>query len=208
MGAGGGVLNAVDQLLSPGSRAAGDVGGDQPGVLAGQVRGNAGPLAGGDGDDSTVFSDYRRCPIERVSWNEADAFIGRLNGRSGGSRHRGPTEAEWEYAARAGSAGDRYGNLDKIAWCGYNSGRRTQPVGQKAPNAWGLHDMLGNVWEWVRDQSGSHPGSRETDPLGSGSGSSWVYPGGSWRNLTGGAGRRVTATTIPATAVAFWASAY
>ena len=97
-----------------------------------------------------------------------------------------PTEAEWEYAARAGTAGDRYGNLDAIAWYGRNSGRRTQPVGQKAPNAWGLHDMLGNVWEWVQDRSGSHPGGKVTDPRGSGVGSSRVYKGGSWRNLEGG----------------------
>ncbi len=138
------------------------------------------------GTNPSLFSGCGRCPVEQVSWNEAQAFVGTLNERAGGSRYRMPTEAEWEYAARAGTAGARYGNLDAIAWYGRNSGRRTQPVGQKAPNAWGLHDMLGNVWEWVQDRSGSHPGAEVTDPQGSGVGSSRVYKGGSWRNLEGG----------------------
>ena len=91
------------------------------------------------------------CPVEDVSWNDAQEFIGRLNARGGGNRYRLPTEAEWEYAARAGTTGDRYGNVDAIGWNGDNSGRRTHPVGQKGPNGWGLHDMLGNVSEWVED---------------------------------------------------------
>ena len=91
------------------------------------------------------------CPVERVSWNDAQEFIGRLNARGGGNRYRLPTEAEWEYAARAGTTGDRYGNVDAIGWYRDNSGRRTHPVGQKGPNGWGLHDMLGNVSEWVED---------------------------------------------------------
>ena len=91
------------------------------------------------------------CPVEQVSWDNAQEFIGRLNARAGGVRYRLPTEAEWEYAARAGTSGDRYGNLDAIAWYDGNSGGRTHPVGQKAPNAWGLHDMHGNVGEWVED---------------------------------------------------------
>ena len=93
-----------------------------------------------------------QCPVEQVSWNDTQEFIGRLNGRAGGNRYRLPTEAEWEYAARAGTTGDRYGNLDAIAWYGGNNSEfGTNPVGQKAPNAWGLHDMIGNVWEWVED---------------------------------------------------------
>ena len=86
------------------------------------------------------------CPVEQVSWDDVQAFIAKLNAREGGQRYRLPTEAEWEYAARAGTSGDRYGNLDAIAWYVDNSRDRTHPVGQKAPNAWGLHDMLGNVW--------------------------------------------------------------
>ena len=117
----------------------------------------------------------RSCPVELVTWEDAQEFIGRLNGRSGGNRYRLPTEAEWEYAARAGTTGDRYGNLDAIAWYRDNSRYRTHPVGQKAPNAWGLHDMLGNVEEWVEDRYGDYPGGAVTDPRGPGSGLYQVY---------------------------------
>ena len=117
-----------------------------------------------------------------MSWDDAQEFIWSLNGRAGGSRYRLPTGAEWEYAARGGTVGDRYGNLDAIAWYGGNSGDRTQPVGQKAPNAWGLHDMLGNVWEWVQDWHGDYPGGAVTDPRGPGSGSDRVIRGGSGFN--------------------------
>ena len=75
-----------------------------------------------------------------------------------------PTEAEWEYAARAGSTGVRYGNLDEIAWYGGNSGNKSQEVGQKAPNAFGLYDILGNTWQWVADWNGPLPPSQQTDP--------------------------------------------
>ena len=131
------------------------------------------------GTNPSGFSGCEQCPVEQVSWNAAQDFIGSLNARSGGNRYRLPTEAEWEYAARAGTTGDRYGNLDAIAWCG-NSGNRTQPVGQKAPNAFGLHDMIGNVWEWVDDRYGYYPGGAVTDPQGPTSGFSGVYRGGSW----------------------------
>ena len=123
------------------------------------------------GTNPSEFSGCGRCPVEMVSWNDAQEFVGRLNGRAGGSRYRLPTEAEWEYAARAGTTGDRYGNLDAIAWYRGTNGDRTHPVGQKAPNAWGLHDMLGNVWEWVQDWYGRYPGGTVTDPRGPGSGS-------------------------------------
>ncbi len=133
------------------------------------------------GTNPSEFSGCGRCPVEMVSWNDAQEFIGRLNGRSGGSRYRLPTEAEWEYAARAGTTGDRYAaNLGAIAWSGENSGGSTHPVGQKAPNAWGLHDMLGNVWEWVQDWYGRYPGGTVTDPQGPSSGSHRVNRGGGW----------------------------
>jgi formylglycine-generating enzyme required for sulfatase activity len=89
-------------------------------------------------------------PVETVSKNEAHDFLGRLNAKNDGYRYRLPTEAEWEYAARAGGA--QSASLDEVAWYGSNSGDETHPVGQKKPNAWGLYDMLGNVREWVEDQ--------------------------------------------------------
>ena len=125
------------------------------------------------------------CPVENVLWDDVQEFIRKLNARAGGNRYRLPTEAEWEYAARAGTTGDRYGNLDAIAWYEDNSGRRTHPVGRKAPNAWGLHDMLGNVWEWVEDWYGDYPGGTVTDPTGSGSGWVRMLRGGSWVNIAG-----------------------
>jgi formylglycine-generating enzyme required for sulfatase activity len=83
-------------------------------------------------------------PVETVSWNEADSYCRAIGGRL-------PTEKEWEYAARAGTAGETYGNLDDIAWYNNNSGNTTHPVGQKKPNAFGLYDMLGNVFQWMDD---------------------------------------------------------
>ena len=122
------------------------------------------------------------CPVERVSWNDVQEFIRTLNERERGTgyEYRLPREAEWEYAARAGTTGERHGDLDAIAWYRGNSGGRTHPVGQKEPNAFGLHDMLGNVWEWVGDRFGRYPGGSVTDPVGSESGSLRVLRGGSW----------------------------
>ena len=120
------------------------------------------------------------CPVENVSWEDAKEFIRRLNAMDGAGTYGLPTEAEWEYAARAGTTGDRYGNLDAIAWCGENIAGRTHPVGGKAPNAFGLHDIIGNVHEWVEDRYGPYPGEAVTDPEGAGSGSLRVFRGGSW----------------------------
>jgi formylglycine-generating enzyme required for sulfatase activity len=121
-------------------------------------------------------------PVENVSWNDVQEFLQRLNTRNDGYRYRLPTEAEWEYAARAGSKSARYGELNAVAWYDDNSGKETHPEGQKQPNAWGLYDMLGNVWEWVQDwYSGSYyQQSPGTDPQGPSSGSSRVLRGGSW----------------------------
>ena len=120
------------------------------------------------------------CPVETVSWDDVQEFIGKLNAAVGEERYRLPTEAEWEYAARAGTRRDRYGNLDAIAWYEDNSGSRTHPVGEKDPNTWGLHDMLGNVWEWTQDRYGDYPGGSVTDPQGPASGSERVARGGGW----------------------------
>jgi formylglycine-generating enzyme required for sulfatase activity len=90
-------------------------------------------------------------PVENVTRAEAIDFARRLTMRNDGFTYRLPTEAEWEYAARAGTTGVTYGPLDEIAWYGKNSNDESHPVGGKKPNAWGLHDMLGNVREWTAD---------------------------------------------------------
>ena len=146
------------------------------------------------GNNPSKFLRLRALSGGEVSWEDVQAFIGRLNARSGGERYRLPTEAEWEYAARAGTTTDTYagdltnprGNnpvLNGIAWYRQNSGSRTHPVGQKAPNGFGLHDMLGNVWEWVGDWYGDYPGGTVTDPAGPGSGSDGGVRGGCWRSF-------------------------
>ncbi len=119
-------------------------------------------------------------PVENVSWEDAQNFISRLNGRNDGYVYRLPTEAEWEYACRAGTTGDYAGNLYEMAWYENNSGNQTHPVGQKKPNAWGLYDMHGNVWEWVQDWYDSYSGKVETDPQGSSTRSGRVNRGGGW----------------------------
>ena len=126
-----------------------------------------------------------------VSWNDAQEFIKRLNAREGHGRYRLPTEAEWEYAARAGtttaySFGDDVGQLGKYAWHGedFSSGG-THPIGQKEPNTWGFHDMHGNVWEWVQDwYADRHDGSATTDPTGPRTGAHRVVKGGSWHQTS------------------------
>jgi formylglycine-generating enzyme required for sulfatase activity len=98
---------------------------------------------------STIKGENR--PVETVSRTDAQDFLDKLNARNDGYRYRLSTEAEWEYAARAGSTGPYAGALDDIAWYAGNSGDETHPVGQKKPNQWGLYDMEGNVREWVSD---------------------------------------------------------
>lgn len=116
-------------------------------------------------------------PVESVLHQEAADYCGKVGGRL-------PTEAEWEYAARAGSEKERYGDLTGISWYGGNSGGRTHEAGQKTPNAWNLHDTLGNVWEWTADwyAEGAYRDSEQADPRGPGSGTAFVLRGGGWND--------------------------
>ncbi len=107
-------------------------------------------------------------PVETVSKDEAHDFLAKLNAKNDGYRYRLPTEAEWEYAARAGSTNAYGGKLDDIAWHAGNSEDETHPVGKKKPNAWGLYDMEGNVREWVEDfySNNYYSNSPQNDPTG------------------------------------------
>ena len=127
-----------------------------------------------------------RLPVEKMSWDDAVAYCKKLTERERAAgritaqqAYRLPTEAEWEYAARAGTTEARYGDLDAIAWWLGNSGNQSHTVNQKAANAWGLYDMIGNVWEWCSDWYGDYPTGSVTDPTGPNSGSLRVYRGGS-----------------------------
>jgi formylglycine-generating enzyme required for sulfatase activity len=154
------------------------------------------------------FFKGNNLPVEQVSWDDAQEFIRRLNEQTG-RQYRLPTEAEWEYAARGGnrSKGYKYSggdHADDVAWYYENSGdhalkdsewnadtvlctleannNKTHPVGTKAANELGLHDMSGNVFEWVADWYGDYPEGKAIDPTGPESGSARVVRGGSWRN--------------------------
>ena len=121
-------------------------------------------------------------PVINVSWNDANNFCKWFSRKIGEKVHL-PTEAQWEYACRAGTTGDRYGELDEIAWNKKNSGKKTHPVAQKKPNAFGLYDMLGNVWEWCSDWFGEYPGEAVVNHTGPKSGTPRVVRGGSWLSL-------------------------
>ena len=138
------------------------------------------------GKNPSHFKGDPALPVESVSWNEAKQFCEKL-AQMTGKAYRLPSEAEWEYACRAGTTGDYAGDLDAMAWYSENSGGKTHPVGQKQPNAFGLYDMHGNVWEWCEDDWHDSYAGAPTD------GRVWVHTpsrgsyrvdrGGSWYDI-------------------------
>ena len=158
------------------------------------------------GSNPSYFSGDKR-PVEKVSYNDirgssngskwpasnavdSSSFLGKLRARTGLTLDL-PTEAQWEYACRAGSSGSygllstgKEGTLSTMGWYSDNSGNTTHDVGGKTPNAWGLYDMHGNVWEWCLDWYASS-GYSGTDPVGCSSGSYRVFRGGSYSNNAG-----------------------
>jgi formylglycine-generating enzyme required for sulfatase activity len=132
-------------------------------------------------------------PVEKVSWDDASGFCKKLSDlpeeKKAGRKYRLPTEAEWEYACRAGSKtaysfDDEEGLLPEYGWFNRNSSDRTHTVGLLEPNAWGLYDMHGNVSEWCSDLYGEYPKVSVSDPVGPREGSHRVIRGGSWLYLS------------------------
>lgn len=147
------------------------------------------------GTNPSPYTDDLNCPVENVSWVDAQTFIAKLNQLTGKS-FRLPTEAEWEYAARGGKDSQGYlysgsNNINEVAWywdnCSVNGTRRTHPVGTKAPNELGLYDMCGNVWELCQDRYASdyYSTSPWFNPTGPSTGNNISDRGGSWYNNAG-----------------------
>jgi formylglycine-generating enzyme required for sulfatase activity len=132
---------------------------------------------------STFSSCGENCPVEQVSWDDAQEFIKKLNAQNDGYQYRLPSEAEWEYACRAGTTGDYPGDPNSMAWYTSNADYKTHPVGQKQANAWGLYDMQGNVSEWVMDYQYNNYDDAPTDGSARSKAISndRMERGGSWR---------------------------
>lgn len=115
------------------------------------------------GSNPSNFKNCDQCPVENVSWDDAQEFIKKLNAQNDGYTYGLPSEAEWEYACRAGTTGDYAGDPNSMAWYTANADYKTHPVGQKQPNAWSLYDMHGNVAEWVMDYQYNNYDGAPTD---------------------------------------------
>ena len=159
-----------------------------------QFANESGYTGAGDSWKTAFRSQTDDHPVVKVSWDDAKAFCDWLSKKEG-KEYRLPTEAEWEYACCAGtqtkwSFGDNQSELGDYGWFSGNSASQTHPVGQKKPNAWGLYDMHGNVWEWCADWLGAYyyASSPADDPKGPSSGTNRVLRGGSWYDLAGGPG--------------------
>ncbi len=135
-------------------------------------------------DTNQSYFKGDKLPMESVSWYEAQEFIQKLN-KITGENFRLPTEAEWEYAAKGGnkSRGFKFSGanmIEAIGWYTANSGKKTHPVGKKAPNELGIYDMSGNVWEWCSDYFGDYTEERQINPTGPETGRTRVARGGGW----------------------------
>jgi formylglycine-generating enzyme required for sulfatase activity len=143
------------------------------------------------GGNPSLFQECGEdCPVENVSWDDIQDFIRKLNQIEKTDQYRLPTEAEWEYSCRAGSTqsycfGDGKAELNKYAWYADNSEKSTHPVGRLRPNAWGLYDMHGNVYEWCQDWYGEYSPGPVTDPKGPSTGGHRILRGGSWDGEAG-----------------------
>jgi len=146
------------------------------------------------GSDPSKFTGGKRLPVERVSWNDicgdekrGGGFLGKVGIRAPeGWRFDLPSEAQWEYACRAGTTGAYAGDLDGMGWYSSNAGSKTHEVGGKRANKWGLCDMHGNVYEWCRDwYADSYPGLKTVDPEGPAGGTYRVNRGGCWITSAG-----------------------
>ncbi len=145
------------------------------------------------GSNPSHFKHDENCPVEQVSYDNIQDFIKKLNLKEGADKYRLPTEAEWEYACRAGTTTPFYfGKCLSANQANYDGNypledcpkgqyrEKTVPVGSFAPNAWGLYDMHGNVWEWCQDWYGNYTADAVPDPTGPSSGSNRVLRGGGW----------------------------
>jgi formylglycine-generating enzyme required for sulfatase activity len=149
------------------------------------------------GAEPSHFHGDGHRPVENVSWNDAMEFCEKLTAQEqaagrlpAGYVYRLPTEAEWEYACRAGTTtrfytGDKDSDLDEAGWYGANAEKTTHAVGQKKPNAWGLYDMHGDVWEWCMDWYAPYAHAAIVDPAGPREGFFRVVRGGGWLRAAG-----------------------
>lgn len=140
------------------------------------------------GVDPSFNYDCDNCPVENVSWLDVQEFLKKINEKQSTIVYRLPTEAEWEFAAKGGANGSDFlyagsSDIQSVAWYRDNSNRKSQPVKSKSPNALGLYDMSGNVWEWVQDWFNFYKTDALTNPAGPLNGSSKLYRGGSFDDI-------------------------